>query len=95
MVQNSGKTPGLNHIRPLNLPVPVAVNENRQQLPVSVDLDGRRVKIISVDDIWQLNDEWWRSRPIARLYHRVTTQAGNSVTIFRDLVDGEWYRQNA
>ena len=95
MVQKPGKAPGLNHIRPLNLPVPVTVSENQQQLPVSVVLDGGSVKIVSVDDIWQLNDEWWRASPIARLYHRVTTQGGRSITIFRDLVDGGWYRQNA
>ena len=95
MVQDSGKATGLDHLRPLNLPTPIAVNENQQQLPVAAVLDGKRVQITAVEDIWQLNDEWWRARPVARLYHRVTTQGGRSITIFRDLVDGGWYRQNA
>ena len=54
---------------------------------------GSRVKIASIDDLWEIEAEWWRDKPIARRYHRVVTQDGRCVTIFRDLVEGGWYLQ--
>jgi hypothetical protein len=57
-------------------------------------LKGRWVKIASVADIWEINEEWWRGKPINRRYYRVVTEDERIVTIFRDLVDGGWYRQN-
>ena len=94
MVQNPGATPGPGSIRPLNLPVPVTVQENRRQLPISVTMEGRTLPITAITDLWEIDDEWWRSRPIARMYYRVTVRGGRQLTLYRDLVDGIWYRQN-
>ncbi len=95
MVQNPRAASGSGHIRPLNSPRPVQVNESRHRLPISIVLEGRSLKVTSIIDTWEINDEWWRGKPIARLYYRVTTQEGSHITIFRDLVDGQWYRQQA
>ena len=54
---------------------------------------GRAIEIASIADTWEINDEWWRGQPIARLYYRVVTREGRHLTIFRDLTDGQWYRQ--
>ncbi len=97
MVQNSRTSPGHGYLRPLNAPVPVRVKESPGQHPNSLVLDGRAdgriIEIASIADTWEINDEWWRGQPIARLYYRVVTQEGRHLTIFRDLVDGQWYRQ--
>ncbi len=95
MVQNPRTTSGSGHIRPLNSPRPVQVNESRHRLPGSIVLDGHSLKVTSIIDTWEINDEWWRGKPIARLYYRVITQGDTHITIFRDLVDGQWYRQQA
>ena len=96
MVQNSRTASGPGYLRPLNAPVPVRVKESPSQHPNSLVLDGcngRTIGIASIADTWEINDEWWRGQPIARLYYRVVTQEGSHLTIFRDLVDGQWYRQ--
>ncbi len=95
MVQNPRAASGSGHLRPLNSPQPVRVNERRRRLPGSIVSDGRSLKVISITDTWEINDEWWRGRPISRLYYRVITQEDGHITIFRDLVDGQWYRQQA
>lgn len=95
MVKDSGKTAGPGPIRALNLPVPLTVEEDHRQRPIAV-LSGRRwLKIATVEDVWELADEWWRKTPISRRYYRVTMENGPGVTLFRDLVSGRWYRQRA
>jgi PHP domain len=75
--------------------MPVKVREDKQHVPVSVQVKGRTLNIASIDEVWEIDEEWWRERRIARRYYLVTTQAGVQITIFRDLVGGGWYRQNA
>ena len=93
MVQNPRETPGPGALRPLNLPVPIAVEEDADQRPLALTLRGRRLQVASIDDLWEVDDEWWRERPVARMYYRVSVQDGRLITLFRDLLDGEWYQQ--
>jgi hypothetical protein len=51
--------------------------------------------VVSIDDLCNVDEEWWRERPVVRMYYRVSTEDGRCITIFRDLVDGAWYRQYA
>ena len=94
MVQNPRTTPGPGSIRPLNLPTPVTVQENRRQLPTSVTIGSRTLPVTAIIDLWEIDDEWWRDRPIARMYYRVTVEGGRQLTLYRDLVDGTWHLQN-
>ncbi|PKB57397.1 MAG: hypothetical protein BZY73_03470 [SAR202 cluster bacterium Casp-Chloro-G3] len=82
-------------MRPLNPPEPVEVKVDRRQWPVAVVLKKKLVKIAQVHDLWELDTEWWRPNPLTRRYYRVTTESEQSMTIFRNLVSGEWYRQQA
>ena len=84
MVKNTGKAPGAGAIRPLNLPVPVVVKEDEARRPVSVVLRGRRLEIASIEDVWEIDDEWWRPVRVHRLYYRTITTEGTSLTLFRD-----------
>ena len=98
MVQNSRKAPGAGSLRPLNLrplniPVAIRVEEDIHHRPLVLDQKGRKIIVASIDDLWQIHEEWWRERPIARMYYQLTAQDGDCITIFRDLVDGLWYRQ--
>ena len=95
MVTNPGKTEGPGPIRPLNPPEPVEVKVDRRQWPVALVLRKKVVKIVQVHEVWELDTEWWRPDPLTRRYYRVTTESEQSMTIFRDLVRDDWYRQQA
>ena len=94
MVENTGKKTGAGPIRPLNLPVPVTVEEDEYQGPAAVILGRRRLEVASVEDQWEVQEEWWRLRPIVRTYYRVALEDGRRTTVFRDRLDGTWSRQH-
>ena len=103
MVQNSRKTPGAGALRPLNLPVPITVQEDACQRPLALSRStpkrGRRLprppklRVVSIDNMWKIDEEWWREKPIVRMYYQVTTEDGRRITLFRDLSTGDWYQQ--
>lgn len=55
---------------------------------------GELVKVAHVIDMWEVEDEWWRKRPVRRRYWRVTLETGQDMTVFHDLQSGEWYQQD-
>ena len=94
MVQNSRKTSSFNYLRAINTPIPIVVKESPKKLPKSLVINGYIKHIALISDIWEINDEWWRSKPISRLYYQTITQEGRQITIFNDLIDNQWYQQN-
>jgi len=102
-------TPGAGSLqfRSLNLPVPIEVVENGAERPISITLPPARssrmtqkgrsltrsLMIASINDLWQVDDEWWRETPISRRYYQITTQDERRLTIFRDQLNGQWYWQ--
>jgi hypothetical protein len=88
-------TPSPDSFRPPDPPIPVEVRESVRQLPVAVRLKGRWRRVISIDDVCNVNDEWWREQPIVRMYYRVRMEDGRLITFFRDMLDGAWYQHNA
>jgi len=93
VVQNPRETPGPGALRPLNLPVPIAVEEDARQRPLALTRRGRRLRVASIGSRWKIDEEWWREKPIIRMYYHVTTEDGRRITVFRDLTTGKWYRQ--
>jgi hypothetical protein len=73
----------------LNTPVPISVKENPSGRPLSVT----NVKVVSIEDSWRIDDEWWRQTRIERTYWSVTLEPGRVIVIFKDGVDKKWYRQ--
>ena len=93
MVQNSREKAGPGPLRPLNLPATITVEEDARQQPLTLILRGRKLKVASIDDLWEIDEEWWRERPVVRMYYQLTTEDGRLITVFRDLMDGGWYQQ--
>ena len=100
MVQNSREAPGAGALRPLNLPVPITVQEDSRQQPLTLSKSPSqrgprlpRLRVVSIDNTWKIDEEWWREKPIVRMYYQVTTEDGRRITLFRDLTTGEWYQQ--
>ena len=92
MVTDTGKTLRTDSIKPVNLPEPLQVEESPAGLPVAVRLK-RRQSIIAIEDCWRIDDEWWRSEPVSRLYYAVILASGQRIVLSKDLIDGSWYRQ--
>jgi hypothetical protein len=95
MVHNSKVTPGADSGRPLNPPIPVEVRESVRQLPVAVRLKRRWLRVVSIDDVCNVAEEWCWEKPIVRMYYRVNLEGGRRITLCRDMLDGAWFRYYA
>ena len=93
MVAYTGTPARSRSIRALNDPELVKVREGEAGQPLSVRLGKSWRLVARTDDVWRIDDEWWRERPVSRLYYRVTLEDGVSLGLFNDLVSGEWSRQ--
>jgi hypothetical protein len=61
--------------------------------PVAVYLSGRRLAVEAVLETWRIDDEWWRQRPVSRVYFSLLLEDGRTTTVYRDLVGGKWWMQ--
>ena len=50
-------------------------------------------RVVEVLERWRIDDEWWRNRPVSRLYYAVLLEGGKRLEIYHDLVDRRWYAQ--
>jgi hypothetical protein len=95
MAHNSRAKSGADSLRLVNPPIPVEVRESTHQTPRAIKIKGRWRRVVSIDDLWSIDEEWCREKLIVRMYYQVSTEDGRQVTVFRDMLDGAWYRQNA
>ena len=93
MVADTGKTLRTDTTKPVNLPEPLSVEENPVGLPVAVRVKQRQ-KIIAIEDCWRIDDEWWRSEPVSRLYYAVILASRQRLVLSKNLIDKCWYRQS-
>ena len=82
---------GSGSFRPLNPPIPIDVRESTHQTPRAIKIKGRWVKVASIIDVCSLDEEWWRKKPIVRMYYKVILEDERLTTVFRDMLDGAWY----
>jgi hypothetical protein len=75
--------------RRLNLPLPAVVRADDRGRPLAVD--GKAVD--AVRESWLVEDRWWTVDPLRRRYWEVVTTRGELLVLFRELVQGGWYRQ--
>ena len=92
MVEDTGKTLRPDTYKPVNTPEPVRVDEDASGLPAAVRRP-RRQAVISIEDKWRLDDEWWRAGPLSRLYYAVLLASGEKLVLYQDLIAGGWYQQ--
>lgn len=95
MVANPGTTLGAHDLRALNVPAELAVVVNATGRPEAIRRAGWKapVRVAEIQDVWRIDDEWWRERPISRLYYRVRLERDLDITLYHDLADGLWYEQ--
>ena len=93
MVAHPGAAGGPGRARQLNRPRPLRVEAGEYGRPVAVWLAGRRCAVEAVLERWRIDDEWWRERPVSRVYYSLLLEDGRTTTVYRDLVSGQWARQ--
>ena len=93
MVKTTGAAAGVGAVRPLNMPEPLRVTTNAQGWPARLVLGGQRVEVRSIEDVWRVEDEWWRGEPVSRTYFEVLTDDDRRVTLYWDRVAGAWLKQ--
>ena len=94
MVQDTGKTLRADTYRSVNVPEPVDVDEASSfSLPLAV-WAPRRQAVVTIEDRWRIDDEWWRQEPISRLYFEVALTSGQRMVLYKDLISGGWFRQS-
>jgi len=79
-------------LQPLKQPRPVAVETGESGEPVAVVLGGRRLEVAQVQDVWRIDDEWWREE-VSRIYYRLLLEDERRVTIYNDLISLDWHQQ--
>jgi hypothetical protein len=42
---------------------------------------------------WRIDQHWWRSDPVSRVYYRLTPEDGPVMTVYHDLEGDAWFRQ--
>ena len=93
MVKDTGETLRAGACKPVNTPEPVVVEEDAEGWPLTIG-EKRRQRIDTIDDCWRLDDEWWRPRPVSRLYYAIHLASGREMVIYKDLATGKWYSQS-
>ena len=95
MVPNPGTKARASAIKPLNAPAPVTVKADERGMQMSVSGGGKVNQVVAIEDMWKINDEWWRGpeEEIARLYYTVRLENDQQLTVYLDLVANSWYRQ--
>lgn len=79
-------------VRPLNTPVPAAVEAAGTGAPVAVVWHGVYRRVRAIHDTWRIDDEWWREE-VSRRYYVIELDTGRRLTLYRDLVRDLWYAQ--
>ena len=80
-------------LRPLVVPEPTEVRL-ADGLPHEVRTDGKTWRrVVAVTELWEVETAWWSDRQKRRRYLRLAIAGGGSVTVYRDLQTGGWYRQ--
>jgi hypothetical protein len=94
MVKTAREASGPRALLPLNRPEPLHV-EAKGGWPLALSSSGRRGRrqVTSIEDVWRVEEEWWRDTPIVRTYFEVLLDDGRRSTLFFDHTASSWFAQ--
>ena len=100
MEPHSRAAAGAHRLRSLNQAQPVRLKADpRHGAPAEIEVRGRWYTVARVEEVWRVDDGWWRPHPVSRTYVRVALDDGRPLTLFRDRGDasnggvGGWWLQ--
>jgi hypothetical protein len=79
-------------VRALNRPGAVGVKVSGG-VPSDVLWRGSWRVCSRVEEVWRVEDGWWRPKPVRRTYFRLALGDGQLLTVYLDHVDGRWWSQ--
>ncbi len=95
---NRGKR-GAATLRAIGMPRPLHVEVDTDTRPIAVTRapsrgrTGVRSLVGRVEDVWRVEEAWWRAGAQMRTYYLVTLDGGRPLTLFRDDATGAWFEQ--
>ena len=46
-----------------------------------------------VEEVWRIEEGWWRPKPVRRTYFRLALEDGLLLTVYLDDLEGSWWSQ--
>ncbi len=62
-------------------------------VPARVRFKRKMQKVQEIINLWRVDDGWW-AKPASRMYYTLELDGGSRITLFRDLLNNKWYKQN-
>ena len=94
MVTHSRASDVYRRLRQLNRPRPLRVEADKDGGPIAVHLSTGRCVVKEVLETWRIDEEWWRKRPVSRLYFNLLLEAGQTMTVYKNLISKRWAMQS-
>lgn len=94
MVGNPRRTTDTHRIRRLKTPRALEIEAGEDGVPLRMRLGGAWVDVSLVRRSWRIDQHWWRGEPVRRDYYRIAPTDGQPLTVYHDLVSGEWAKQD-
>ena len=80
-------------MRTLNVPQPVQVRASDAGAPREVLVRGSWRRCARVEEVWRIEEGWWRPKPVRRTYFRLALEDGPLLTVYLDDNEGGWWSQ--
>ena len=93
MVGSARGTADPRRIRRLKQPRGIEVEADEHGTPLRLRLGSTWQDVTLMRRPWRIDQHWWRSDPISRMYYRIAQTDGPPLTVYQDLISGEWRRQ--
>jgi hypothetical protein len=87
------KTAHGQRLKSLHRPRRINVEPSEDNQPAAIQFGSRKIAIESIIETWRIDEEWWRDKPVSRVYWRVALEDGRVIDVYRDLTTGSWWRQ--
>jgi hypothetical protein len=93
MVSSTRGTPDPRRIRRLKQPQAIEVEADEHGTPLRLRLSVGWREVHLLRRPWRIDQYWWRPEPVRRMYFRIAPGEGAPLTVYQDLLSGEWRRQ--
>ena len=90
-MNRSGSTTG--RLRRLNQPQPTEVRTADSGVPAEVLFKGSWRRCARVEEVWRVEDGWWRPNPVKRTYFRLALEDDLLLTVYMDHIAAGWWIQ--
>lgn len=85
---------GAHRLRLLNQPTQVELRlRGGRPAELRDQKRGRWRAVESVEEVWRVEDGWWRGKSLLRTYFRLLLTDGHVVTVYQEGAGSDWWMQ--